>query len=161
MFKVLTFLDEHGISHISVRKYPKEVVIKISDISSRKIGLTPHHVGTIVEPPLISRVPPSPDGETYHEFLVGLTKDVGIPFALDCSVAQFGLSCYNNFASDELVKYLGKLGTHRILDKSDQKSNFDHPFVASKGARCAEWALNALKCYWMEPVGTEEMTEVE
>ena len=66
--------------------------IKISSLSIRTIGLTPHHVGTVVEPPMVSKIPPSPDGETYHVFLVG--ELYGKPpkvYALDCSCAQYGV----------------------------------------------------------------------
>ena len=47
------------------------VPIKISTITSQEVGLTPHHIGEIVEPPFVSRVPASDDGETYHIFLAG------------------------------------------------------------------------------------------
>lgn len=90
LFRVLEFLKNKGISKVSVG-YAEKLVIEISSLSPRKIGLKPHHVGTIVEPPVTSMVPPSSDGETYHEFLVGLTEDERIPVAFDCSVAQFGL----------------------------------------------------------------------
>jgi hypothetical protein len=64
LFMVLKYLEDHGISNISLpvttgNTYKVELV-KISSLSSRKIGLTPHHVGTIVAPPVVSRVPPSP-----------------------------------------------------------------------------------------------------
>jgi hypothetical protein len=142
LFNVLTFLDRNGIS--------KAKVIKISEISSRTIGLTPHHVGTIVEPPLVSREPSSPDGETYHGFLVGLCEEEGIPLVLDCAAAQFGVSAHVPFASDELVPYLRKLGTHRILKNPDQfSSGFLYAFEAPKVELCTDWALRALKMYWL------------
>jgi hypothetical protein len=153
LFKVLKYLEDHGISNISVPVTAgltyKAKLVKISSLSSRKIGLTPHHVGTIVEPPVVSRVPPSPDGETFHEFLVGMTEDDGIPMALDCAVAQFGLPSAFPYASEALVPYLRKLGTHRLLDDSESGTGFTHPFVKAKVEACTFWALSALKGSWI------------
>jgi hypothetical protein len=151
LFNILKILDQNGISKISVCSNHKVKVIKISDISSRRIGLTPHHVGTIVEPPLVSRVPSSPDGETYHEFLVGSLEEEGTSYVLDCAAAQFGVEAYFPFASDELVPYLRNLGTHRILRKPEQTSfGLLDSFVAYKVECCTKWAIRALKGYWLE-----------
>ena len=56
LLKVLKFVDEHRISYVSAPSCStrKVKIIKSSEISSRKIGLTPQHVGTIVEPPFVS-----------------------------------------------------------------------------------------------------------
>ena len=46
-------------------------------VASRTVGLTPHHVGEIVDPLFETRVPPSEDGEMHHTFLVGQRDDTG------------------------------------------------------------------------------------
>jgi hypothetical protein len=82
----------------SIKDYKDYVIvdsneaITISSLSIRQIGVTPHHVVTLVEPPFVSKIPPSPDGETYHSFLTGEVygKRRRI-YALDCSCAQFGV----------------------------------------------------------------------
>ncbi len=65
--------------------------IESSSLELKLIGLTPKTKGQIVEPPLVSIVPPSPDGITYHLFVTGFTKSNHKIYALDCSCAQFGV----------------------------------------------------------------------
>jgi hypothetical protein len=113
--------------------------IKISSLSTRQIGLTPHHVGTLVEPPFVSKIPPSPDGETYHLFLAGvLHGKMSKIYGLDCSCAQFGvfggIDGDEPYIACELQHYLRKLGSHRILPRAEQ-SGLD-PFVAGKVEAC-------------------------
>ena len=152
MLQVLRHLNDRGISKVAVfirckeHILGKEHILDISGISIRRIGLTPHHVGTIIEPPCVSKVPPSPDGETFHEFLVGLTETEREPVALDCAVAQYGLREYNQFACEKLVPYLRKLGKHRLLDSSE--NNDVDPFVEAKVDACRRFALRALKYHW-------------
>ena len=93
--------------------------IQSSSLSIRKIGLTPKYVGTIVEPPFVSKVPDSPDGETYHTFVTGQDED-GVVYALDASCAQFGVfegkkDTNFPFIAIDLVLYLQRVGKHRIL----------------------------------------------
>lgn len=156
LLSVLKHLEKDGMPKLSVNICRRagcsiksnKIVIDISTITSRKIGLVPHNVGTIVEPPLISKVPPSPDGETFHEFLVGICEDTGTPIALDRCVPQYGLEKYCPHAEQELVPYLSDLGTHRLLDDSEKRSGGgSSPFVDDKVSRCTQWALSALVCY--------------
>lgn len=93
--------------------------IQSSSLSIRKIGLTPKYVGTIVESPFVSKVPDSPDGETYHTFVTGQDED-GVVYALDASCAQFGIfegrkESKFPFIATDLVLYLRQVGKHRIL----------------------------------------------
>jgi hypothetical protein len=67
------------------------LLVSISSLEVRTIGLTPYHVGTIFDPPCISKVPPSSDGETFHAFCTGLQEGDRHVVALDCSLAQYGL----------------------------------------------------------------------
>lgn len=154
VFNVLKHLKENGVTKISVRVRSATTicteVIEISSISTRMVGLTPHHVGSIVEPPFVSRVPPSPDGETFHEFLVGMAESNGVPVALDCSAAQYGLPRHVPYAVEEMVPYLRSLGTHRLLDDHEQGLSGGSSFVDAKVNRCTRWALDALSCYWKE-----------
>jgi len=116
-------------------------VMKVASLSLREVGLTPHHVSTIVEPPFESRVPPSDDGETFHTFLVGQLKDMGEFYALDCSCAQFGVFTGEEespqpYIAQDLKFYLKRLGSHRPLKKHEQTATELHPLVAEKIKSC-------------------------
>ncbi|KAL7580955.1 hypothetical protein ACA910_005771 [Epithemia clementina (nom. ined.)] len=148
LLKVLKHLLEKGVRQVSF--YQKGtcniVQVDVASCSIRKIALKPHYVGTILEPPCVSKVPPSPDGETFHEFVVGTTVDEGIPVALDCAVAQFGSNKYPVFAAERLVPYLKHLGRHRLLklDEIDSSSDACNFFVGPKIEACTRFAIETL-----------------
>ena len=111
----------------------------------RTIGLSPRHIGTIVEPPCVSKVPPSPDGETFHEFVVGKTQEEGVPVAMDCSFAQFGIAKYQDiYAIDKLASYLKALGNTRMLTSSE-KEGLESAFVDAKCDATATFAIKTLE----------------
>ena len=131
------------------------ISLREGTLSHRTLGLTPHHVGTVVEPPFVSKVPPSPDGETYHTFVVGLEETTGVPIALDCSVAQFGVFGTGSndgvllepFLALPVPVFLRRVGKmHRILGVEEfNDSNLRHPLVHDKVGKCTKLALRRLR----------------
>ena len=115
-----TFYSKKCVAaYLKVQIDGKDVLVRTDNLSVRTIGLSPHHIGSITEPPYISKVPPSPDGETFHTFVVGITEREGIPIAMDCSIAQFGIFGPNDepFLALPLVPYLRRVAkSHRQLN---------------------------------------------
>lgn len=125
--------------------------VDINTIAIKQVAIKPNYIGTLVEPPYISKVPPSPDGETYHVFLTGLTVD-GKVFALDCSCAQFGIfgggeRC-EPFIANDLVPYLKTIGKHRMLSSEDRSVVLDS-LVAAK----VDAAFNKIRMSNISPRG--------
>ena len=70
-------LENKKFSHVLVRIANTDATtsVKIEGLVSRTVGLTAHYVGTIVEPPYVSRVPSSEDGEVFHTFVIGFGEN--------------------------------------------------------------------------------------
>ena len=118
----------------------------------RTRAVTTKWVSKIVEPPCgMSLVPPSPDSETFHTFVVGLRQSDGVPIALDCSIAQFGIfGCTRDCAEGTepyialpLTSYLKRIAKrHRELTKPEQAGNSScRDFVGCKTDAIVEKVL--------------------
>jgi len=148
LLKLLQHVREAGSSVLSIPLRDQTVTITLDGLSLRTVGLSPHHVGTITEPPFVSRVPPSDDGETNHTFVVGLTTNGGTPIALDCSAAQFGVFGDRDepFLAMPLVPFLRRLGKkHRVLKAAEeqQSSAMLNYVVSEKIETCTQLAIEA------------------
>lgn len=151
--------DRVGLLYVEIDN--KMVPVKLSSLTNRTVGLTPRSVGTIVEPPFETRVPPSEDGETYHTFLVGQRQDTNEPIAIDVSAAQYGVihEIDWGFCGEEapilvlpLVRFLRVLGKHRMLTSTEMSrlATYDsHAMVRNKVDECL---LLALENAWDGPI---------
>ncbi|GLC56400.1 hypothetical protein PLESTB_001100700 [Pleodorina starrii] len=48
---------------------PPGVVLELSSLCARTLGVTVRRVGWVVEPPMVSRLPSSPDNEVHHHYV--------------------------------------------------------------------------------------------